>query len=154
MKLSMKSDYALRAMFTLVEFHGRGPIPIRELARRNEVPKRFLEHIMIDLKSKGWVKSTPGRDGGYELAKPPTQITMGQIVRHFDGIMAPIGCVSISGYRPCSQEPVCRFRRVLLEIRNHTARLMDESTLADVFEGKLVTQDEVFSEKLIAGAGI
>ena len=79
---------------------------------------------------------------------------MGQIVRHFDGIMAPIGCVSIAGYRHCSQEGTCRFRRVLLEVRNYTARLMDQATLADVYEGKPVTQEEVFSEKLIAGAGI
>lgn len=150
----MKSDYALRAMFSLVEYYGKGPVPIRELAKQNDVPKRFLEHIMIELKSRGWVKSTPGRDGGYELAKEPRLITMGQIVRHFDGVMAPIGCVSITGYRSCSQEKTCRFRRVLLEVRNYTARLMDEATLSDVYEGKPVTQEEVFSENLIAGAGI
>lgn len=150
----MKSDYALRAMFTLVEAYEQGPVPIRKLASENDVPKRFLEHIMIELKSRGWVKSTPGRDGGYELAKEPRLITMGQIVRHFDGIMAPIGCVSITSHRSCSQEKTCRFRRVLLEVRNYTARLMDEATLADVYEGKPVTQEEVFSENLIAGAGI
>lgn len=154
MRLSMKSDYALRAMFTLVEHYGKGPVPIRELAKQNDVPKRFLEHIMIELKSRGWVKSTPGRDGGYQLAKEPRLITMGQIVRHFDGVMAPIGCVSITGYRSCSQEKTCRFRRVLLEVRNYTARLMDEATLSDVFEGKPVTEEEVFAENLIAGAGI
>lgn len=154
MKLSMKSDYALRALFTLVGQYGQGPLSIRELAQRNDVPKRFLEHIMIDLKRQGWVRSTPGRDGGYELAKAPAQITMGQVVRHFDGIMAPISCVSITGYRPCSQEPVCRFRRVLLEIRNYTAALMDKATLQDVYQGKPVTREEVFSENLMAGAGI
>ena len=154
MKLSMKSDYALRALFTLVGEYGQGPLSIRELAQRNDVPKRFLEHIMIDLKRQGWVRSTPGRDGGYELAKTPAQITMGQVVRHFDGIMAPISCVSITGYRPCSQEPVCRFRRVLLEIRNYTATLMDKATLQDVYQGKPVTREEVFSENLMAGAGI
>ncbi|MCC7204523.1 MAG: Rrf2 family transcriptional regulator [Phycisphaeraceae bacterium] len=157
MKLSMKTDYALRAMFTLVEQHQHGPstpIPIRELARRNDVPKRFLEQIMLDLKGKGWVKSVPGRDGGYLLGKKPEEITMGQIVRHFDGIIAPIGCVSVSDTMRCSQEPLCRFRRVLLEIRNFTARLMDRSTLAAVAAGKPVTREEVFSEELIGGAGI
>lgn len=154
MKLSMKSDYALRALFTLVEHYGKGPVPIRELASRNDVPKRFLEHIMIDLKRQGWVRSTPGRDGGYELDKEPSRITMGQVVRHFDGVMAPIGCVSITGYRPCSQEAVCRFRRVLLEIRNFTAAMMDSATLEAVYQGKPVTREEVFSEKLMAGAGI
>src|SRR5512143_3578279 len=91
MRISMKTDYALRALFTLVEHYGRGPIPIRELARRNEIPKRFLEQILLDLKSQGWVNSQPGKQGGYVLAKEPERITMGQIVRHFDGILAPIG---------------------------------------------------------------
>jgi Rrf2 family protein len=154
MKLSMKTDYALRAIFTLVEHHGRGPIPIRELARRNDVPKPFLEHIMIELKSRGWVRSVAGRDGGYELAKKPEEITMGQIVRHFDGLLAPISCVSISGYERCSQESVCRFRRVLLEVRNFTAKLMDKATLASVHAGQPVTRAEVFAEDLVGGAGI
>ena len=109
---------------------------------------------MIDLKRRGWVSSTPGRDGGYVLAHEPKDITMGQIVRHFDGIMAPISCVAIDGYKPCSQEPVCRFRRVLLEIRNYTVGMMDRANLADVYAGKPVSHEEVFSEKLIAGAGI
>lgn len=155
MKLSMKTDYALRALFTLVEHEGRGPIPIRELARRNEVPKRFLEHIMLELKAQGWVESLPGKSGGYLLAKTPDKITMGQVVRHFDGILAPISCVSFSGYRRCSQEPVCRFRRVLLQIRNQTARMMDQATLAAVYAGSVVTEAEVFDPELMhGGAGI
>ena len=154
MKLSMKSDYALRALFTLVEHYGRGPIPIRELARRNDVPKRFLEHIMLDLKTQGFVASSPGKLGGYVLAKRPDQITMGQIVRHFDGLMAPIGCVSVSHYERCSQEPVCRFRRVLLEIRNYTVNMMDKATLAKVYSGQPVAKSEVFDQEMINGAGI
>jgi Rrf2 family protein len=154
MKLSMKSDYALRALFTLVEHYGAGPIPIRELARRNDVPKRFLEHIMIELKQKGWVRSVAGRDGGYVLAKSPDSITMGQIVRHFDGLLAPIACVSASHYQRCSQERVCRFRRILLEFRNFSARLMDQSSLAAVCAGKPVSEAEVFAQALIDGDGI
>lgn len=154
MRLSKKTDYALRAIFTLVEFHGRDPIPIRELARRNDVPKKFLEHIMLDLKAKGWVDSLPGKRGGYILAKNPEKITMGEIVRYFDGILAPIACVSTTHYERCSQEPVCRFRRVMLNIRNYVARIMDEATLADVIRGKPVHESEVFSEQYTAGAGI
>ena len=154
MKLSRKSDYALRALFTLVEHHGGGPIPIRELARRNDVPKRFLEHIMLELKEKGWVRSVPGREGGYVLARAPGNITMGQVVRHFDGLLSPIACVSSSHYRRCSQESICRFRRVLLEARNYTTRLMDQSTLAAAYGGKPVTAEEVFARDLVDGAGI
>lgn len=154
MKLSMKTDYALRALFTLVEHEGRQPIPIRELARRNEVPKRFLEHIMLDLKAQGWVESVPGKKGGYRLGRKPDKITMGQVVRHFEGIMAPIACVAVPGYVRCSQEPVCRFRRVLLEIRNFGAQLMDHATLASVFSGSPVTRREVFAPEVTDGLGI
>jgi Rrf2 family protein len=143
MQLSMRTDYALRALFTLVEHRGGRPIPIGELARRNDVPKRFLEHIMLDLKDRGWVSSLPGKCGGYLLAKNPAKITMGEVVRHFDGYLAPIACVSVTDYKRCSQEPVCRFRRVLLDARNVVANLMDSTTLEDVMKNLPVSKPEV-----------
>ncbi len=154
MKLSRKSDYALRALFSLVAKGRETPVSIRRLAEENDVPKRFLEQIMLDLKAKGWVRSVAGRDGGFVLAKRPEEISMGEVVRHFDGVLAPIGCVSTTHYQACSQEPVCRFRRVLLEIRNYTARIMDEANLAKVFAGPVVRRDEVFSPQFVAGDGI
>lgn len=154
MRVSMRTDYALRALVTLAEHRHGAPIPIRELARRNDVPKRFLEQIMLDLKAQGWVDSVAGVRGGYILAKAPERITMGQVVRHFDGILAPIACVSVHGYRRCSQEPVCRFRRVFLHARNYVAQLMDSATLAEVVQGKPVTQDEIFKDQFVEGAGI
>ncbi len=154
MRVSRKTDYALRALFTLVEHYGRDPIPIRELARRSDAPKRFLEHIMLDLKAKGWVKSVAGIRGGYLLAKKPDQIALGHIVRHLDGILAPIDCVSVSGYRRCSQEPTCRFRRVFLNARNYVTQLMDQATLGAVAKGQPVTGEEVFAAGLVDGEGI
>ena len=154
MQLSMRTDYALRALFTLVENHGGPPIPIMELAKRNDIPKRFLEHIMLDLKERGWVDSVAGKRGGYVLAKSPGKITMGEVVRHFDGYLAPIACVSVSDYKRCSQEPVCRFRRVLLQARNMVAVLMDRSSLADVMRGNPVTDAEVAAIQGIHGEGI
>ena len=151
MQLSMRTDYALRALFTLVEHHGGKPIPINELARRNDIPKRFLEHIMLDLKARGWVESMAGKRGGYVLARNPARITMGEVVRHFDGYLAPIACVSVTDYKRCSQEPVCRFRRVMLEARNMVARLMDSATLADVVRGSPVASNEVMG---LHGEGI
>jgi Rrf2 family protein len=156
MKLSKKTDYALRALFSLVDRWGNDPVPVSmmQLARENDVPKRFLEHIMLDLKEQGWVASSPGRKGGYVLAQPPERITMGQVVRHFDGLMAPIGCVSVTKNEPCTQAHRCRFRRVLLEIRNATARHMDNSTLAEIAGTKPVGDDEVFALALLGGDGI
>jgi len=154
MKVSKRADYALRVLFTLVENYDQKPISIRALADLNDVPKRFLEHIMLDLKSQGWVKSLPGKSGGYQLALPPDQIRMGQVVRYFDGLLSPINCVSASQYEQCSQESTCRFRRVFLQIRNETTRLMDSASLASVFTGSPVLQREVFDDLLIGGAGI
>lgn len=134
MQLSMRTDYALRAIFTLAEHYGGSPIPIIELARRNDIPKRFLEHIMLDLKERKWVNSVPGKKGGYYLARHPSRITMGEIVRHFDGYLAPIGCVSVTDYKRCSQESVCRFRHVMREARNMVADMMDSSSLEDVLK--------------------
>ena len=153
MRVSKKTDYALRAMFTLVDHYGGQPIPIRELARRNDVPKRFLEQIMLALKSKGWVDSSAGIRGGYFLSKNPEKITMGEIVRYFDGILAPIDCVSVTGYQRCSQEPVCKFRRVFFNARNFVANLMDQATLADVAKGQPLAQHEV-TQGFIGGEGI
>lgn len=153
MRLTKKSDYALRALVTLAARHGTGPVPNRELAEQNDIPKRFLEQIMQELKAKGWVVSVPGRDGGFKLAVQPHDLTMGQVVRLFDGMLAPIACTSTSHYEPCSQEHSCRFRRVLLEIRNHSTHLMDRATLADLVRNEPVRREEVF-RGFEEGAGI
>jgi Rrf2 family protein len=153
-KISKKTDYALRVLMTLVEHYGHEPISIRELAALNDVPKRFLEHIMLDLKSQGWVTSLPGKSGGYVLSRRPDEIRMGQVVRYFDSLLAPINCVSVNQYERCSQEATCRFRRVFLGVRNETARLMDSTTLAAAFRGEPVLHQEVFDDMLIGGAGI
>lgn len=153
MRISKKTDYALRALFTLVDHFGGVPIPIREMARRNDVPKKFLEQIMLQLKARGWVDSVAGIRGGYVLAKSPSKITMGEVVRHFDGILAPIDCVSVTGYKRCSQEPVCKFRRVFLDARNYVAGVMDKTTLAEIAKGLPVTKREV-SAGFIGGEGI
>jgi Rrf2 family protein len=153
MRVSKETDYALRALFTLVDHFGGAPIPIRELARRNDVPKRFLEQIMLKLKAQDWVDSVAGVRGGYVLAKDPGKITMGEVVRLFDGIIAPIDCVSVTGYKRCSQEPVCRFRRVFLDARNYVAGLMEHATLAEVARGAPVSKQEIWSG-FIGGEGI
>jgi Rrf2 family protein len=153
MKLSRKSDYALRALVYLTLNRHRPPISIRELAEENDVPRRFLEQIMLEMKGRGWVASTAGRIGGFKLAVSPKDLTMGQVVRHFDGVLAPVWCVSVSQYEPCSQEPKCRFRRVLLEARNYVTHLMDQATLAKVALENVVTLEEVFNDNY-DGAGI
>lgn len=147
----MQADYALRALFTLASHVGKKPITINELAVRNDMPKKFLEHIMLDLKGRGWVRSVTGKYGGYLLAMNPEIISMGEVLRYFDGPLAPIPCVSVTKYRCCSQEATCRFRRVMLEARNLVAKLMDDTTLADLMRKPPVTSIEIHG---IDGEGI
>ena len=153
MWVSKKTDYALRALFTLVDHYGGVPIPIRELARRNDVPKRCREQISLYRKAQGWVESVAGIRGGYVLARDPGKIMMGEVVRYVDGILAPINCVSVARYERCSQEPVCRFRRVFLDVRNYVAGIMDRSSLADVAKSAPVSKQEV-SGDFMGGEGI
>jgi Rrf2 family protein len=108
---------------------------------------------MLDLKAQGWVDSAAGIRGGYVLARSPEKITMGEVVRHFDGVLAPIECVSVTGYKRCSQEPVCRFRRVFLDARNYIAGVMDRATLAEVAKGTPVSKREM-GVNFIGGEGI
>src|SRR5690606_34131699 len=129
-------------------------LSLRIIAEKNDIPRRFLEQIMLELRAAGWVESVPGRDGGFLLAKRPSEITMGDVVRSFDGILAPISCVSTTDYEPCSQEAVCRFRRVLLNIRNFIAYTMDRADLETIFAGKPVQREEVFSPGFVGGDGI
>ena len=78
---------------------------------------------------------------------------MGEVVRHFDGILAPIDCVSVTGYHRCTQEPVCRFRRVFFDARNYLANLMDRATLADVAKGAPLAKNEI-TTGFMGGEGI
>ncbi|ERP30875.1 RrF2 family transcriptional regulator [Chitinivibrio alkaliphilus] len=154
MKISKKSDYALRALMTLAaDAHTDTLHTIRDLAQINDIPKRFLEHIMLDMKNEGWVKGIAGRDGGYQLNIPPSRLTMARVIRLFDGTLSPINCVSSTEYEKCSQESTCRFRRLFLEIRNMSTEMMEQATLSHLLNKKPVTISEV-EEELIYGAGI
>jgi Rrf2 family protein len=154
MKLSRKADYALRVLFTLIDQRGTGPLSMTLLAKQNDVPKKFLEHIMLALKGQGWVTSSPGRFGGYVLAVSPERITIGQVIRHFDGLMAPIACVSIEQNKACTQAHRCKFRRVFLEVRNLVSRYLDNLTLASIAGMAPVEDREVFTLELLEGDGI
>ncbi len=159
MKLSMKSDYAFRVLFSLVEHYGRGPVSIRALAERNSIPKAFLEHIMLELKGKGWVKSIAGKHGGYELARNPEKIMMGEIVRYFEGTASHEEEPKSRGRKKKTRstkapEASTRFRRVMREVREHAAGMMDKASLAAVFAGRPVGKDDVLAQEFGGGAGI
>ncbi|MDX9815110.1 MAG: Rrf2 family transcriptional regulator [Sulfurimonadaceae bacterium] len=154
MKISKKTDYALRALFAIAEASKEGTISIRELSESVDIPRRFLENIMLEMNKVGWVKSVPGRYGGYTLARDTNQITLGEVIRYFEGMIAMISCVSVSSYEPCSQEGKCYFRRVFLNIRNLTAQILDKTTIASCLSQEPITKDDIFKEEFFDGLGI
>lgn len=135
MRLSKRGEYGLRAMIDLATWtKGNGVIQIKDIADRQKIPAKFLEQILLTLKNAGLLHSKMGIGGGYYLAKPASEINLGQIVRILDGPLAPINCVSQSAYEPCGcpDEETCGLRLVMLDVRNAIAQILDLTTLADV----------------------
>jgi Rrf2 family protein len=133
--ISRKVQYSLRALYALGAVYGQGPVLIATLAEQESIPLKFLEAILLDLKRLGIVDSKKGRGGGYQLRKPPEEITLGSVIRSIDGPLAPLPCASETAYRPCETCPdvaVCGTRIVMRQIRDATAGILDKTTIADV----------------------
>ena len=109
-------------------------VQIKEIAEREQIPAKSLEQILLTLKNAGLLQSKMGMGGGYHLAKPADQITLGHIVRVLDGPLAPLRCVSQMAYEPCGcpDEQTCGLRMVMGDVRNAIAGVLDYTTLADV----------------------
>jgi Rrf2 family protein len=117
--------------------HPNAPLPlvqIKEISEREKISGKFLEQILLMLKNAGLLHSKMGVGGGYYLARPPGEITLGQIFRVLDGPVAPTKCVSQMAYEPCGcpDEQTCGLRLVMGEVRNAIARILDNTSLADV----------------------
>lgn len=132
--LSMKAKYALRAMMVLARYE-RKLMQTRTIAKSADVPHKFLEAILSDLKNHGIVASKRGVMGGYQLSRPADQITVGDIVRLMDGPLAPIRCASITAYQPCEDcpdESGCAIRDVMKDVRIAISGVLDQRTIADL----------------------
>jgi Rrf2 family protein len=138
MKLSLRGEYALRAMLVLARDYQEDDsvVRIQEISERQHIPKRFLEQILNDLKSARVVESKRGVAGGYRLRRNPQQVTLAEIVRHIEGPLAPVSCVSEKFYEKCScpDETRCAIRSVMKEVRDAIAQQMERTTLADLAE--------------------
>jgi Rrf2 family protein len=133
MKLSKRGEYGLRAMIELANSE-TGMMQIKGIAEREKIPVKFLEQILVTLKNAGLLHSRMGIGGGYYLARPPEEITLGQIFRTLDGPLAPIRCVSQMAYEKCGcpDEVHCGLRMVMGDVRNAISAILDHTTLADV----------------------
>jgi Rrf2 family protein len=136
MKLSVRGEYALRALLVLGRdyLEDDSVVRIQAISDQQNIPKRFLEQILNDLKSAGIVESKRGVAGGYRLHKPPDRITLAEIIRHIEGPLAPVSCVSEKFYEKCScpDESRCAIRSVMKEVRDSIVKVMEHTTLADL----------------------
>src|SRR5215472_5402169 len=136
MKLSLRGEYALRALLVLGLNYNEPVIRIQEISKQQNIPKRFLEQILNDLKSAGLVQSRRGVAGGYRLARRPEEITLASVVRHIEGALAPVSCVSERFYEKCScpDESRCAIRSVMKEIREAIVKIAERVTVAEMCE--------------------
>jgi Rrf2 family cysteine metabolism transcriptional repressor len=136
MKLSLRGEYALRALLVLGLNYGKPVVRIQTISEQQNIPKRFLEQILNDLKSVGIVQSRRGAAGGYRLARRPEEITLASVVRHIEGALAPVSCVSERFYEKCScpDESRCAIRSVMKEIREAVVKVAERVTVAELCE--------------------
>ncbi len=133
--LSKKSKYAIKALLRLAEHPPGEPMRIADLARAEQIPAKFLEFILLGLRNNGVLQSRKGKGGGYLLARDPADISLGQIVRMFDGPLAPVPCASQTAYVPCADcrnEAVCGVHLAMKEVRDATAKILDGTSLASL----------------------
>lgn len=132
--ITKRAKYGLKAMIFLAGVPPNRPVLIRHLAREERLPKKFLEGILLDLKTAGLLVSKKGKGGGYMLARPAVKISIGEILRSMEGALAPVSCVSKVAYRRCADcpsEELCLVRPVMKEMRDSMAYILDTTTLAD-----------------------
>lgn len=132
--LTAKGKYGLKALVFLSQVPPGELALVADVAEANNIPKKFLDAILGDLRNAGLVMSRKGKGGGYRLAKAPEQITVGAIVRVLDGPLAPIACASHTRYQPCEDCDVatCQVRHMMVDVRNAIAAVLDKTTLAQM----------------------
>jgi Rrf2 family protein len=133
--ISKRTQYGLKAMVALGRRHGQGPVLIATIAGEENIPLKFLELILLDLKGHGVLESKKGKGGGYLLSRSPSTITVGSLIRMMEGPLAPLPCASETAYRPCEEcgdVDTCATRIIMRQVRDAIADVLDRTTLAEL----------------------
>lgn len=146
MKITYKGDYALKAVLDLALHYGNssGAVTIHDIAKRTDTPIKFLEQVLLELKRGGFVESRRGKVGGYLLARPASQIKLGEVIRFIDGPVEPIGCVE-KGYTGCNEIYKCIFRKIWQEVAEAVSGVVDNITFEDLANQLKTKQGFVYS---------
>ena len=134
MKISTRGRYGVRAMYDLATRYGEGPVPLKEIAERQGISEHYLEQLIAPLRKAGLVKGVRGVAGGYELARPPSEITVGDIIRVLEGPIAPVECVieDPDAEKACDHLDGCISHRIWARVRDSIAQVLDSITIADL----------------------
>lgn len=150
--ITQKMKYALKALLVLADEAANGqpkPLTIEVIAKRSDTPKRFLEHILLELRNSGLIASIRGRSGGYVLLKKPTEVSISELLRTIDGPIAPLPCLSRHAYQrceDCADEASCRIRKVFAEVFWSYLVMIDSLTLQDMLRSGAVA-DQIMGAK-------
>lgn len=135
MKISQKGLYALEAIMTLGRRYGTGTVKIRDIAIENDLPEKFLELILLEMKNARIVESVRGAKGGYQLRRPPSEIALSEIIRLVDGPLAPFGDADQLRHLIASDADHRKLYEVFLKVRDSAARILESTTVADLVSG-------------------
>lgn len=136
MQLSKRCEYALRAMIDIALAHelGKERVALQDLVEYEDIPLKFLEQILLQLRKAGYLRSRRGPQGGYSLAREPSKIIFGDLIRLLDGPLAPVRCASRTAYERCScpNEALCGLHLIMVEVRESISAVLDKTSLADM----------------------
>ncbi len=133
MRITYKGDYAIKAILCLSLHYGNGVVTIHDLAKRLDIPLKFLEQVLLELKRGRFVESKRGKIGGYFLSCPPVEISLGDVIRFVDGPIEPIACVE-KNYPGCNDAHKCVFRKTMRKVAEATSAIVDNVTFQDLAE--------------------
>lgn len=137
--LSKKTQYAFKALIYLSEHVDEGPVLISEISKKRNIPLKFLENILLELRKAGILESKKGKGGGYYFAVDPRKVTLAKIMRLLDGPIALLPCVSLNFYEKCKDcdEKICGLNRMMIQVRDATLKILESKTLADLKTTKI-----------------
>lgn len=139
--LSKKTQYAFKALIYLAEHAEHGPVLISEISKKKNIPLKFLENILLELRKAGVLESKKGKGGGYYFSVDPQQVSLAKIMRLLDGPIALLPCVSLNFYEKCKDcdEKICGLNRMMIQVRDATLKVLESKTVADLAHCTLET---------------
>ena len=135
MMISTRGRYALRVMIDLAEHIDNGYVPMKEVAKRQEISLKYLERILPVLVKNGLVEGVQGKGGGYRLSRAPEECTVGEILRLTEGNLAPVACLDCNA-EVCEKKNTCKTLSMWTEFHRLTNQYFDGITIAELANGK------------------